>query len=109
MVQADQPGAGDAVRGPLRRFIGDEGIVLGVDDQGRRGERFQREVVHVRVGDERVEGDAFGLERDWEEAVDQVGDDPVVGGREREALRDPDLAEQRGRAKTVSAHIGTSR
>ena len=60
-LHADKPGAGDAVGSALGCGVGDKGVVLSVDDQGRRGERFQRVVVDVRVGDEGVEGDAFGF------------------------------------------------
>jgi hypothetical protein len=55
------------VGGALGCGAGDKRVVLGVDDQGRHGERFQRVVVvQAQVGDESVEGDAFGLERDRE-------------------------------------------
>lgn len=40
-VHADWPGVGYAAGGTLGRFAGDRWVIVGGNDQGRRGERFR--------------------------------------------------------------------
>ena len=50
-VHGDKLGAADTLRSTFGEIVGDEQIVLGVNEHGRYGERLERVVVHLGIKD----------------------------------------------------------
>ena len=90
-LERDQDRPGDAFCCLSSRLVGDQGIVHGVDQQRRNGQLFKRIAVHIRVGNEGVEVDAFSSWGDREETVDELGYQPVVLATAREVSGHPPI------------------
>src|SRR5689334_171258 len=85
--EADEPRAGDALGGTLTRLVRGHLVVLGMDNQGWYVDRLQGVVVDIRVGDERVEIDTLGTDR--EHTVDEISHEPGVLTSHGEPFRKP--------------------